>query len=142
MVVGTFTFHAVFYNFLPQYCLRWTRHPNMLCAALESSSDLSAEEPFLDLVFHLDDGSVVHLHSLVLAASSQYFSSLGKVRQSERNYFVNILETQIDRNRRGKVGCGAEISLSLHRIVRLHHHGRISSFFSSFFLRNFLVISS
>ena len=61
-----------------QYCLRWTRHPNMLCAALESSSDLSAEEPFLDLVFHLEDGSVVHLHSLVLAASSQYFSSLGK----------------------------------------------------------------
>ena len=65
----------------------------MLCAALESSSDLSAEDPFLDLAFHLDDGSVVHLHSLVLAASSQYFNSLGKVRALDRNYFVNIRNT-------------------------------------------------
>ena len=85
MAAGSFTlqvskFKIIYLIFALQYCLRWTRHPNMLCAALESSSDLSAEEPFLDLVLHLDDGSVVHLHSLVLAASSQYFSSLGKVR--------------------------------------------------------------
>ena len=67
----------------------------MLCAALESSSDLSAEEPFLDLVFHLDDSSVVHLHSLVLAASSQYFNSLGKVSPGVERppHFVNIRNT-------------------------------------------------
>ena len=89
MAAGSFTFCKFPSQIIDllsslQYCLRWTRHPNMLCAALESSSDLSAEEPFLDLVFHLEDGSVVHLHSLVLAASSQYFSSLGKVSVQAR----------------------------------------------------------
>ena len=54
----------------------------MLCSALEESSHLvrTTDQPGLDLVVHLDDGGAVHLHSLVLAASSQYFNTLGQVR--------------------------------------------------------------
>jgi len=67
------------------YCLRWTRHPNMLCSALEESRPEARQkesgpgDPGLDLVLHLDHGEEVHLHSLVLAASSQYFNILAKL---------------------------------------------------------------
>ena len=38
------------------------------------------DESFLDVLIHLDDGSTVKMHSLVLAASSQLFQSIGQVR--------------------------------------------------------------
>ena len=74
-----------------QYCLRWTRHPDMLSDALsenERSLQLSGQQTrsgndsdtFLDVVIHLDDGSSVKLHSLVLAASSKLFQVIGQVR--------------------------------------------------------------
>ena len=74
-----------------QYCLRWTRHPDMLSDALsenERSLQLSGQQTrsgndsdsFLDVVIHLDDGSEVKLHSLVLAASSKLFQVIGQVR--------------------------------------------------------------
>ena len=108
----------------------------MLCAALETSSELSAEEPFLDLVFHLDDGSVVHLHSLVLAASSQYFSSLGKVRTAERNEIV----CKYWKHKYTEIGEGGDWggkSLSLHWIALSEFiiTGGLTVFF--LFLRNF-----
>ena len=70
-----------------QYCLRWTRHPDMLAAALSRSrgaedGDREAAEtlePNLDVIIHLDDGSLVRLHSLVLAAASQLFKVIGEV---------------------------------------------------------------
>ena len=71
-----------------QYCLRWTRHPDMLAAALSRSRGAedgdrreAAEtlEPNLDVIIHLDDGNLVRLHSLVLAAASQLFKVIGEV---------------------------------------------------------------
>ena len=66
-----------------QYCLRWTRHPDMLAAALSRSrgaedGDREAAE-MLDVIIHLDDGNLVRLHSLVLAAASQLFKVIGGV---------------------------------------------------------------
>jgi len=64
------------------YCLRWTRHAYMLSDALElNKNEISTnfqEDPMLDLTIHLDDGSVIKLHSVVLAAGSDYFQSLGQ----------------------------------------------------------------
>ena len=37
-------------------------------------------DTFLDVVIHLDDGSSLKLHSLVLAASSNLFQAIGQVR--------------------------------------------------------------
>ena len=79
-----------------QYCLRWTRHPHMLSDALELNKNeisklspkVGTEEhpslnntpgPLMDLTIYLDDGSLVKLHSVVLAAGSEYFQTLGQV---------------------------------------------------------------
>ena len=79
---------TLLYKYLPmfspfQYCLRWTRHAYMLSDALElNKNEISTnfqEDPLLDLTIHLDDGSVMKLHSVVLAAGSDYFQSLGQV---------------------------------------------------------------
>ena len=37
-------------------------------------------DTLLDVVIHLDDGSSLKLHSLVLAASSNLFQAIGQVR--------------------------------------------------------------
>lgn len=73
-----------------QYCLRWTRHPNMLSDALvenerclhlsEQNRPENDSNTLLDVVIHLDDGSSLKLHSLVLAASSILFQAIGQVR--------------------------------------------------------------
>jgi len=73
------------------YCLRWTRHPHMLADALEiNKNEISKvsrkqttengpfSDPLMDLTVHLDDGSHIKLHSVVLAAGSDYFQTLGQ----------------------------------------------------------------
>ena len=82
---------------------------------------------------------MVHLHSLVLAASSQYFSSLGKVR--ERNDFVNIRNTNRQKYQREGRMPGEK---SLHCIVIVHHliKGGETGFFCLFsgkFSCNFFI---
>lgn len=64
------------------YCLRWTRHKYMLSDALELNNDEIStnveDDALMDLTVHLDDGSHVRLHSVVLAASSHFFRGLGE----------------------------------------------------------------
>lgn len=68
------------------YCLRWTRHPHMLSDALEQNkNDIwknFQEDPpadtLMDLTIHLEDRSNIKLHSVVLAAVSDYFQCLGE----------------------------------------------------------------
>jgi len=65
------------------YCLRWTRHAFMLSDSLEiNKEDISTnveDDHLMDLTIHLDDGSHVKLHSVVLAACSRYFQELGEL---------------------------------------------------------------
>lgn len=49
----------------------------------EKSKD---DESFLDVVIHLDDGSLVKIHSIVLAASSELFLTVGQVGLSISHY--------------------------------------------------------
>ena len=49
----------------------------------EKSKD---DESFLDVVIHLDDGSLVKIHSIVLAASSELFQTVGQVGSSISHY--------------------------------------------------------
>lgn len=49
----------------------------------EKSKD---DESFLDVVIHLDDGSLVKIHSIVLAASSELFQTVGQVGLSISHY--------------------------------------------------------
>jgi len=88
------------------YCLRWTRHPDMLvgevAACVEKISSEEVKEtlanetdckksenlsktgkylpglPGKDLTARLGDGSTLRLHSAVLAAASPYFRTLGQ----------------------------------------------------------------
>jgi len=84
------------------YCLRWTRHPHMLADALEiNKNEISKvsrkqttengpfSDPLMDLTVHLDDGSHIKLHSVVLAAGSDYFQTLGQVG-SHSSFLVSV----------------------------------------------------
>ena len=56
-----------------------------------SQTSRHEDESFLDVLIHLDDGSTVKMHSLVLAASSELFQSIGQVRgcvnENTKNFF-------------------------------------------------------
>ena len=90
----------------------------MLCSALEESRPEARQkesgpgDPGLDLVLHLDHGEEVHLHSLVLAASSQYFNILAKVsRETHKHLNIRHRDIPVHRKRKGRKILSYEILL-------------------------------
>ena len=70
----------------------------MLSDALEINKDDIAtnvqNDNLMDLTIHLDDGSHVKLHSVVLAAASRFFQMLGEVGYNSAGVSLYISHLQ------------------------------------------------